>query len=203
MTKIALPLTASHLLHAAMLLARAFRNDPFYTCALPDTTRRAGVLSWFQDRLLSYGMRYGTVYTTPSIEGVAIWLGPEHPTLQLLGTFRTGMFLLPSRLSPPEFRRTLRMSNYADRMHESSISGPHLYLLEIGVEPALQGQGIGGVLVSHMLSLADRQSLTCYLDTYNETNIPFYERNGFTIVGHGQAGPGSPPIWGMLRRPVK
>jgi ribosomal protein S18 acetylase RimI-like enzyme len=201
MPSIAVPLTASHIPHAAMIFARAFQNDPFYTCALPDPARRARVLPWLQERLLRYGLRYGAVYTTPSLEGVAIWLGPQHPTIRVLGALQTGLFLLPMHLSLPEFRRSLRLSNYADRLHAASIAGPHLYLLQIGVEPSLQGQGIGWALTRQGLQQADRQALPCYLDTYNEGNIPSYERNGFTIVGHGQASPASAPIWGLLRKP--
>jgi len=200
MSTIATPLTASHIPHAAMLLARAFQKDPFFTCVLPDPAKRARVLPWLSERMLRYGMRYGMVYTTPSIEGVAIWLGPEHPELQLLGTFQTGLFLLPFQLSLPELRRSLRLNNYADRLHKTAVTGPHLYFLELGVEPALQGQGIGWTLIRQVLAEADRLAVPCYLETNNAKNVAGYERNGFTVTGHGQAFPGGAQTWAMLRK---
>ena len=202
MPTIAVPLTPSHVPHASMLLARAFHKDPFFTCVLPDAEKRAQVLPWLSERMLRYGLRCGAVYTTPSVEGAAIWLGPQHPTMQLAGTVQAGLFLLPLKLSLPEFQRSLRLSNYADRLHKTRLTGPHLYLLQLGVEPSLQGQGIGWVLLRQLLALAARQALPCYLDTYNEKNLPFYQRGGFTVVNHGQATPASPPIWAMLWKPV-
>ena len=200
MSTIAVPLTASHIPHAAILLARAFHKDPFFTCVLPDPYRRARVLPWLSERMLRYGLRYGTVYTTPSIEGIAIWLGPQHPNLQLLGTLQTGLFLLPFKLSLPEFQRSLRLNNYAGRLHKTSVTGPHLYLLQLGVEPSLQGQGIGWTLTRQVLAQADRLALPCYLETNNAKNLAGYERNGFVITGHGQAYPGSAQTWAMLRK---
>ena len=197
-----IPLTASHIPHAAMLLARAFQDDPFYTCVLPDAEKRAQRLPWLQERLLRYGLRYGTVYTTPSVEGVAIWFGPQHPTLQLLGVLQTGLFLLPLHLRLAEFERGLRLSAYADRLHKSAITGRQLYLMQLGVEPALQGQGIGSALMQMLKALADRQALTCYLETNNEKNLPLYEQNGFAVVSHGQAIPGGAHTWAMLRKPA-
>jgi ribosomal protein S18 acetylase RimI-like enzyme len=197
-----LPLTASHLPHAAMLMARAFQKDPFFTFVLPDPARRARVLPWLYERIIRYGLRYGKVFTTPSIEGINIILGPQHPSLQLAGTLQTGLFLLPTRLTVPEFRRSLRLSNYADWLHRAAITGRHLYILQLGVEPSLQGRGLGGSLFRHALVHADRQALACYLETNNEKNLPLYERNGFTVVGQGQAIPGGPHTWAMLRRPA-
>jgi len=185
-----------------MVFARAFHEDPFFTCVLPEAEKRLRVLPWLSERMLRYGLRYGTVYTTPSLEGMALWLGPNHPHLQLLGTFQTGLFRLPFKLSVPEFQRSRRLSNHANRLHAASITGPHIYLLQLGVEPSLQGQGIGGTLTRQVLAQADRLALPCYLDTFNERNISFYERNGFRVVGQGQATPASPPIWAMLRKPA-
>jgi len=202
MQRTCIPLTFSHIPHAAMLLARAFQDDPFYTCVLPDSVKRAHVLPWLQERLLRYGLHYGTVYTTPSVEGVAIWLGPEYSAVGVLGALQTGLFLLPLQLSGPEFQRSLRLSNYADRMHKSAVTGRHLYLMQLGVEPALQGQGIGSALLQMFNALADRQALICYLETNNEKNLPLYERNGFAVVSHGQAIPGGAHTWAMLRKSV-
>ena len=202
MPKTVVPLTASHIPHAAMLLARAFHEDPFYTCVLPDAEKRAQVLPWLQTRILRYGLRYGSVYTTPSLEGIAIWLGPEHPAVGVLGALQTGLFLLPLHLTLAEFQRSLRLSNYAERLHKRAITVRHLYFMQLAVEPGLQGQGVGSALLQTVTDSADRQAVPCYLETNNEKNLPLYERKGFAIVGHGQASPGEAQTWAMLRQPV-
>ncbi|HVM72983.1 MAG TPA: GNAT family N-acetyltransferase [Anaerolineales bacterium] len=196
------PLTPAHLPHAALLLARAFQDDPFYTTVLPDPARRMRLLPWLQERLLRYGLCYGTVYTTPALEGAAIWLGPEHPAIRPIGALRTGLFLLPLHLGLGEFRRSLRLSAFADRLHRRCAPSRHLYLLEIGVEPALQGQGIGSALLRVCLEQADRQALVCYLETNEAGNVPYYAGRGFVTAAHGQASPGGAQTWAMLREPA-
>jgi hypothetical protein len=200
--KMAIPLTSPQIKHAATVLARAFYDDPFFTFTIPNVVRRASVLPWLFAKIIRYGISYGQVFTTPSVEGTAIWLGPQKPTLKLTGVLQTGMFLFPLKLNWREFQRSTRLSNYADQLHKKSIKGRHWYLYELGIEPALQGQGIGRALLQPVLAQADKNRLICYLDTYNERNISFYGRIGFVVANHGQASPDSPPVWAMLREPA-
>jgi ribosomal protein S18 acetylase RimI-like enzyme len=198
---IGIPLISSQIKHAATVMARAFYDDPFFTFALPDTVRRARILPWLFEKTIRYGQRYGKIYTTPSLEGFAMWLGPKNPTMALMGTFQTGLFLLPLKLRWRELVRSMNLANYADQLHKKSFTGRHWYLYGLGVEPSRQGQGVGRALLQPVLAQADREALICYLDTNNEKNIPFYERSGFAVVSHGQASHTGPHTWAMLREP--
>jgi ribosomal protein S18 acetylase RimI-like enzyme len=200
--KIGIPLAAVQVRPAAELMARAFHEDPFFRFVLPDESRRRRILPWLFERTIVYGLRYGRVLTTPSLEGVALWLGPEKPTLTWIGTLLTGLFLLPLKLTSPELGRSLRLAGIAERLHKQSASGRHWYLLELGVDPSWQGHGLGGALLQPVLASADREKLVCYLDTNNEQNIPFYERYGFALASQGgQASPLVPPTWALRREP--
>jgi GNAT superfamily N-acetyltransferase len=200
--KTIVPLTLSQLNPAAALMAHAFFDDPFFTFVIPDTLRRGDILNWLFEKLILYGILYGKVYTTPAIEGIALLLGPKYPTLALWGTLRTGLFRLPLKLSWHEFARSTRLAIHADQLHKKTVTGRHWYLNELGVDPNMQGQGVGRLLLQTVLEQADRTGLVCYLDTFNEKNLNFYQRNGFTIVNHGRANPASPQIWAMLHEPV-
>jgi ribosomal protein S18 acetylase RimI-like enzyme len=202
MPKTVLPLSYSQIPQAAGVLARAFYADPFFTFALPDETRRRQVLPWFYEKFLHYGQRYGKVYTTASLEGVAIWLGPHKPSLAFPGILLSGLWQFPFRLHWPELMRSLLLSNYADRLHAAAIRGPHWYVSELGVDAALQGQGVGSALLQPVLESSDRQALCCYLETNNEKNLLFYERHGFSVVSQGHARFAAPPTWAMLRNPM-
>jgi ribosomal protein S18 acetylase RimI-like enzyme len=199
---LASPLSSSHLKSAAAVLARSFYTDPYFTFTLPDESRRARLLPWIFERLISYALRYGAVYTTPSVEGVAVWLGPQKVSMDWIGTIRTGLFLLPLKLSRQEARRNLLLDRLADRFHSHAVAGPHWYLLVLGVDPTHQGQGIGGLLLQPVLEQADRQGLPCYLETNNEKNLRFYERHGFSLKSHGKALENAPFTWAMLREPA-
>ena len=59
---------------------------------------------------------------------------------------------------------------------------PHWYLNVLGVDPPVQGQGIGSGLLSHWLVEVDRATGFAYLETDRPENRPFYERAGFSVV---------------------
>ncbi len=199
--KTAIPLISSQIKHAAAVMARAFYNDPFFTFVLPDPKKRARVLPWLFGKTIRYGHCYGKVYTTSSIDGVAMWLGPKNTSLAMMGTLLTGLFMLPLKLRRRELQRSLLLSRFANQLHKKSVNGLHWYLYGLGVEPSLQGQGIGHLLLQPILAQADREALVCFLDTNNDKNLPFYERNGFAVLNHGQASQTSPYTWIMLREP--
>jgi len=202
MPKTAILLPSSQIPQAAGVLARAFYDDPFFTFALPDDARRRQVLPWFYEKFLHYGLRCGRVYTTASLEGVAIWLGPHKPYLAFPGTLQSGLWQFPFKLRWPELRRSLLLSNYAGRLHAAALTGSHWYLSELGVEPHLQGQGVASALLQPVLELAYRQTLCCYLETNNVKNLSFYRWHGFAVVSQGEATPVAPRTWAMLRRPI-
>lgn len=201
MPKTGISLLSTQVRQAAALMARAFHDDPFFTFVLPDPVRRERVLPWLFGRTISYGLRYGRVYTTPSFEGIALWLGPEKPALTGMGTFLTGLFLLPLKLGWQELKKSMRLARSSDELHKRSIAGRHWYLLGLGVEPSRQGHGVGAALLQPVMALADRERLVCYLDTNNALNLPFYERVGFTLAGHARSSQAGPGTWCMRRQP--
>jgi hypothetical protein len=80
---------------AVEVLALAFHHDPVTRYVLPDATQRGRVLRWMFQRHLRYGQRYGVISTTPTVDGVAIWLPPGQTTQTLGRLLRTGALLAP------------------------------------------------------------------------------------------------------------
>ena len=72
--------------------------------------------------------------------------------------------------------------------------------MALGVEPALQGKGIGTQLMAPVLEKADRERMPAYLESSKEQNIPLYERNGFKVTKEHTIKDG-PKIWLMWRDP--
>lgn len=66
---------------ASVLLCRAFYHDPLGQYIVPDEARRVHVLPSFYRLVVRYALRYGEVYTTPEVEGVACWLTPGNTTV--------------------------------------------------------------------------------------------------------------------------
>jgi ribosomal protein S18 acetylase RimI-like enzyme len=99
-----------------------------------------------------------------------------------------------------EYRRIQLLDKAADRLHGQAITGPHWFLLVLGVNPTHQGQGVGGAQLKPGLEMADRQGLACYLETNNEKNLAFYQRYGFEVAGQERPDPEGPFVWGMVRK---
>ncbi len=98
-------------------------------------------------------------------------------------------------------QRITLLDRAGDGLHEKAISGPHWFLLVLGVDPARQGRGIGAALMQPVLEAAGREELACFLDTNNEKNLAFYGQHGFEITGRERPDPQGPYVWGFLKKP--
>ncbi len=193
------PMNPSQVKPAAEALARAFQEDPYYGYILPDAQRRRRIVPWIFERVLRYGLLYGKVYTTPAVEGAAIWLGPTNPVFGWWGAVRAGLFLMPLKMKRAEYRRIQLIDHAVDQIHMQTVTGPHWYLVALGVDPTCQGRRIGGALIQPVLEMAERENLACFLDTNLEKNLGFYGKHGFKVVGQEQPDPEGPYAWGMVR----
>lgn len=79
------------------------------------------------------------------------------------------------------------------------VHGPHWYLMTVGARRARQGQGLGSQLVELGTSQADDASVPCYLETGTDSNIAFYRKRGFEVIG--QADLDGHTLTGMVRQP--
>ncbi len=55
----------------------------------------------------------------------------------------------------------------------------HWYLSVLGVEPSLQGHGVGGRLLDAFLALVAAQPAPLYLESDREASVRFYRSRGF------------------------
>ncbi len=170
----------------------AFSADPVARWIYPDPNQ---YLSHFPAFVGGFGGRafeHGTAYSTPEMEGAALWLPPGvHSDDQALES------LIQRTVDEPTQGELFAVLEQMDRYHPKE---DHWYLPLIGVDPARQGGGFGGALMSHALVPCDRDSMLAYLESTNPANISLYERHGFESLGKIQVG-SSPPLFPMLRRP--
>ena len=188
---------------ASEMLVEAFFNDAKLTHVLPDdTTRREEGRKIFEFHL-RYGLNYGRVYaTSPTLEGVAVWLPSNRSEVTFWRAMRSGGMALQKGLSKDAMKRLLAFAEEVDVYHKKHVPGPHCYLFFIGVDPRFQGRGYGGTLIRPMLDRMDGRGMACYLNTQNERNISLYEHFGFSVVEQISL-PGSGILHtGMIRYPI-
>jgi ribosomal protein S18 acetylase RimI-like enzyme len=183
----------------ALVLARAFQDDPLMRYTIPDVAQRRQLLPWLIGLNVRYGCRYGEIYATQGYEGAAIWLSPGHTSLTLWRMLRAGMFVAPFRAPWPILRRLARVEGRTRDLHTRYAPGPHWYLSQIGVDPLYQRQGVASRLLRPMLARFDAAGLPCYLETQHAANVAFYQRHGFRVVAEDTTPYGGPQTWVMLR----
>lgn len=196
------PLTVEHTEKGVEVLTQAFLEDPIYLGILPqDGERLRGLRSLWQGVIRTCRL-YGRVDSTPDLAGVTCWLAPGHADLNLWQVVRSGLALPRAMMAWPKAprRRFLQLVTEVDRIRQAKLSRRCWYLWALGVEPARQGQGIGGALLDAVHRLADADGLPCYLETETEDNVRFYGKRGYQVVFEGEIV--GLRLWSLLREPA-
>ncbi len=170
---------------AADVLGRAFARDPAFRWALPDDARRPRQLTWLAARLMRLARLAGghvdAADERPS--AVAIWLPVERPWREPLGLgVRAGLLAAPLVFGLAAVRRLAAMDAVVKQLHRAHAPLPHDYLLQLAVDPARQGGGLGGALLDEGLERAAAASRAVWLETTNPRNVAFYARHGLAEV---------------------
>jgi GNAT superfamily N-acetyltransferase len=176
---------------AVAALTLAFASDPATRWTWPDPKVFLMAFPRFAEAFGGAAFAKGSAHY---IEGaaVALWLPPgvEPDEPAMIELFQATAD--PSTASDgPQVMQ--QMASYHPRE-------PHWYLPLLGVDPARQGQGLGGRLLEHATRLFDRDGVVAYLESSNPRNVSLYRRHGFEVLGRIQVG-GSPVFTPMRRDP--
>lgn len=133
-----------------------------------------------------------TIYYSNRYSGAAFWFPPQtEPDSEAIGVF------LQQTISEQHQEEVFAVFEQMENYHPHE---PHWYLAILGIEPTQQKKGYGSALMKQVLASCDRDGTIAYLEASNFRNIPFYEKQGFEVIGKIQAGE-SPTIFPMLRYP--
>src|SRR5262245_3705332 len=158
---------------AAFKITRAFYNDPGVRYILPDVRTRRAVLSWFFTSVAIRTSRLcGEIYTTMNVDGGALWICPG-VELTIGHAARTEMLSLPFRLDRLSITRWIDVSEYLESARRHLADELHWYLIALGTERSKTGEAIRGALMAPVLAAADWDLRSCYVETFNERDLPF------------------------------
>jgi ribosomal protein S18 acetylase RimI-like enzyme len=174
-------------------LVLAFAADPVERWMYPGSRDYLTSFPAFVSAFGSRAFAEETVWSRPDFSAVALWLPPG---AEADGDAIVGVLM--DTVAPERHEDILAVLGQMDDAHPRF---PHWYLPWLGVDPSLQGRGLGRELIEHCLRIVDEDHLPAYLETPNPRTIPFYERYGFEVTGEAQAG-ACPPLSLMLR-PVR
>lgn len=189
--------TAADLPHLRGVLARAFDGDPVVNWVVRQDEGRAWAMAWLYRLSLDMATPMGHVYTTADLQGVALWTPPGRLGA---GQWRQ-VWRLPGFLRAVGMRRVPRIVPAIAALSARHPRAAHWYLSELGVDPPVQGRGVGSALLVHRLALCDRDRVPAYLENSNPRNTPLYERHGFRALEEHRLGGDGPPVLLMWRDP--
>jgi len=186
--------TAEEQSRAIASVVAAFVTDPIARFALPSPDEYLRAMPEATRLFAGRSFEHGTAFISEDFTGAALWLPP--------GVEPDGEAL--EKL----FRETVAADRLDDllgtfeKMGQSHPEEPCWYLPMIGVDPHVQGAGLGGALMRHAVARCDAEGLLAYLESSNPRNLSLYERHGFEVMGEIRVG-AAPLVTPMRRRPRK
>jgi GNAT superfamily N-acetyltransferase len=171
-------------------LVLAFVSDPMSRWVWPEPHQYLTHFPTFVQAFGGKGFDLGTAHRAGGFSGASLWLPPGvEPDEARLGP------LIESTVEARKVRSVFTILEHMSGYHPTE---PHWYLPLIGVEPAMQGHGLGSALLAHVLERVDREGRVAYLESTNPANVPLYERHGFVVAGTIQVDD-APPMYPMVR----
>ena len=193
-----LTLREAEVSEAAGVIARAFFTDALTVHLYPDHHVRARLTPLMFEAFVRYDQRFGQVDRLPGFTGVASWLRPGATLATPERMAEAGFDDLPDDIPLAQLEAFFGVV-------EGALKGadpePHWNLRLLGVDPVAQGSGHGATLLRHGLERADASGHPCFLETFEERNVPFYLRHGFALVVDDVEPVSGLRYWGFRRAP--
>jgi GNAT superfamily N-acetyltransferase len=178
---------------AVATLVSAFTDDPIERWVWPDDDDYAAHFPELVRALGGKAFDAQTAWHLGDFAAVALWLAP--------GLEPDGDRIVAALIETTPSEKHDDTIAVLEAMDAAHPRFPHWYLPWFGVHAAMQGQGLGGQLMTRCLEIVDASHLPTYLETPNPRTISFYERHGFEVTGDVRAG--SCPRMTFLLRPAR
>jgi GNAT superfamily N-acetyltransferase len=178
---------------AISTITLAFAFDPVARWLFQDADDYLSLWPRFVEAYGGGAIASGAGHATEDLSAVALWLPPgvSPDEGRLVELLHAGVGNARRADADAAFEEM-------DAYHPAH---DHYYLTLAGVDPPLQGRGIGSVLLRAGLDRCDEQGLPAYLEATSARSRDLYARHGFEELGVIQNG-GMPPMWPMLRPPA-
>ena len=165
---------------ACKLLGLAFADNPSTLAVTRGDRAKAQRIIQAGVRVAKLGRKFSHVLIAEKVGRiVGVLNAAEWPNCQMrLGEkFRTapGMAWVLGSALPRQLKLLSLRSN-------QDPPRTHWHLGPIGVDPQLQGHGIGKALLAGFLKMVDEQGSHAYLETDVDRNVALYESFGFEII---------------------
>jgi ribosomal protein S18 acetylase RimI-like enzyme len=189
---------------AAAVLGRAFANDPLIRAIVAplDDSEAVPRMTGFFNVVMRAQRKDGQpvlgVVTEGRVAAVAVIEHVRRPSSSA-GTIFHGLPLLPELMRAVGWKGIIRTISTLDTLTRNRPSEPHIYLNDLGVEPALQGRHFGVAILDFLKEQAALRAdfAGVYLETATENNVSYYSRAGYRVMN--EIYPLGVRVWRMLQ----
>lgn len=184
------------------MLGRAFAENPVARACLDrsSTAARLAQVTRLNTGLVRAALRRGDIEIVrdgSAIAGAMMTFLPGRWPLDLRGWASMAWGALGTGRRGVE-----RYALFDQRVGALHPRGPCTYLWILGVEPSMQGRGIGAALLGELAQRSDRAGVPVYLETDKDSSVRLYRSHGFEVERDiTVAKLGDLRVWTMLRHP--
>jgi ribosomal protein S18 acetylase RimI-like enzyme len=170
---------------AAAAISAGHAEYPSFRHLFPQPTRRARALRAFFEVTVRDAIPFGSVLATGEggrVDAIAVWLPPGAFPWSASRKLRATPSLARVLLADPRaFPAFARYGSLVERHHRGDVTS--WYLEVLSVRPEYQRRGLGTRLLKPILERADRDQVSCRLETSDPSNVAYYEQFGFAVDG--------------------
>jgi GNAT superfamily N-acetyltransferase len=178
------------------ILVGAFYDDPLWSWAFPDGSRRREQHAVVWRLMVEGAIRYPWTWLSSGAAATSVWIPPGGTELD--DEHADSLEDVLADLLGAGADRVLGALAALEGAHPHRT--PHFYLSLLGTDPARRGHGYGLALLADNLREIDALGMPAYLESSNPANVPLYARHGFVPVGVATP-PGGPDVVTMWREP--
>lgn len=190
-----------HARAVATTLAQAFAEDPFFAFILPNARHRHRSLLRIFEGSRRHCERVGGVALRREGKAAALWSTKHTMEIGFVDGVRAGMFWLPFQIGLGSAGRLGTADHEALAFLSAQVPEPFAYLMAVGVDGSLRGQGEGRAVIADVEAAAAAHHRTLTLKTENPDNVPLYEHLGFAVRGHAVMPRSRLPTW-VMSKPI-
>ena len=179
------------------ILISAFYDDPAWSWAFPDASKRAEQHRRWWGLFVDGAVRFPWVWLTEGNTATSVWIPPNETEFSQEQEAAIEPLLV--EILGPGASRVLQAVEMFDQAHPRGV--PHFYLSLLATGKEHRGHAYGLRLMAENLRQIDDAGMPSYLEATNPVNVPLYMRYGFEVLGSFTVPDGGPEVFTMWRDP--
>jgi hypothetical protein len=159
------------------ILSKSFADNKSVNYIIKQDRKRTQRIRKLMEYSFDICYLFGGIFLSEDKEGCALVIMKDKKRTTLKSIFLDVKLIL-SVIGLSNIKKAMKRESIINKLHPKL---PFYYLWFIGVEPAVQNNGIGTKLMNDVINEAKVNDRSIYLETSTLKNISWYEKLGFAV----------------------